>query len=634
LERKLTAILCADVHGYSRLMGDDEEATYRTLTAHRKIIDGLIEFHHGRFVGSAGDSVLAEFASVVNAVECAREVQSTLKAENASLLPERRMEFRIGINLGDVIVDGAQIYGDGVNVAARLESLAEPGGVCISGTVREQIGNKLALNYVDLGEQSVKNIAKPVRVFRLLMEPADTNPARGVRNKWPRQAVYLRRGAFSVAGLAIIVAAEVLVRHLSLRLPATSASIHLAQGQVLTLPDKPSIVVLPFTNLSGDREQEYLSDGITTDLITDLSRLPDLFVIDRNSAFTYKGKTVKVEEVGAELGVKYVLEGGLQKVGDQIRITTELVDATTGEQLWTERYDCPQRDFFARQDEIVRKIVTTLNLEVDVSQRMVFTGVGGGRTNNPDAYDDYLRGLKYASNLTKQDYLKAQQMFEKAIELDPKYAAAYVSLGYTLRFQWNWLWNEDPHPLDRAFQLAQHAIALDESLASAHGLLSAIYLSKAQFDLALGEAERAVALDPNSADSYDVLAYVLNYVGKPAEAIVAAQKAMRLDPRHRDQYLIWVGLAQTQMGQYSKAIPTVKQFQASFPNMLGSGFCFTYLMVDYVETGREKEARAEAADLLRFSPDLTHQLLMERLPLKSQSTADLFSADFRKAGLK
>ena len=380
-------------------MGEDEEATFRSLSAHRKIIDGLIECHHGRFVGSAGDSVLAEFASVVNAVECAIEIQSTLKSENASLPPERRMEFRIGINLGDVIVDGEQIYGDGVNVAARLESLAEPGGICISGTVHEQIGNKLALNYDDLGEQAVKNIAKPVRVFRVLTEPADSARARSGKNRGRRQAKYLRRGAFWVARAGDhrrgrrARAASLVAPSLHLRLP-------FAQRRVrrCLCPDKPSIVVLPFTNLSGDREQEYLSDGITTDLITDLSRLPDLFVIDRNSAFTYKGKTVKVADVGRELGVKYVLEGGLQKVGDQIRITTQLVDATTGDQLWAERYDCPRRDFFARQDEIVRKIVTTLNLEMDVSQRVVFIGVGGGRTTNPDAYDDYLRGKKYASS--------------------------------------------------------------------------------------------------------------------------------------------------------------------------------------------------------------------------------------------
>jgi adenylate cyclase len=615
-------------------MGADEEATLRTLSSHRKVISGLIEQHRGHFVNAAGDSVLAEFASVVNAVQCALEIQSTLKSENASLPPERQMEFRIGINLGDVIVEAEQIYGDGVNVAARLESLAEPGGICISGTVQEQIGNKLALRYDDLGEQVVKNIAKPVRVFRVLTEPAGTAPARNQMSKEQLAGKYLRRGVFSVAGLAIIVGTIVLVQHLSLRPAPTSASIQPARSPALpALPDKQSIVVLPFTNLSGDRAQEYLSDGITTELITDLSRFPDLFVIDRNSAFTYKGKEVKVGDVGKELGVRYVLEGGLQNAADQIRITTQLVDATTGDQLWAERYDCPQRDFFARQDEIVRKIVTTLNLAVDVSQRVTFTG-SGGRTSNPDAYDAYLRGRKFAASMTKEDYLKAQQMFEKAIELDPKYAAAYVALGYTLHFQWTWLWNQDPDPLGRAFQLAQQAIVLEESMASAHGLMSAVHLSKSQYEQALGEAERAVSLDPNSADSYNALAFVLNYLGKPAEAMEAAEKAMRLDPRHRDQYLIWIGLAETQMGQYTKAVPAVKQFQASYPNILGSGFCFTYLIVDYVELGQEKEARAEAADLLRFSPNLSYELLMQRQPLKDQKTADRFSADFKKAGLK
>jgi adenylate cyclase len=633
LERKLTAILCADVHGYSRLMGADEEATLRSLSSHRKVIAGLVEQHRGRFIDATGDSVLAEFASVVNAVECAIEIQSTLRAENASLPAERRMEFRIGINLGDVIVEGEQIYGDGVNVAARVQSLAEPGGICVSGNVQEQIGNKLAIDFFDLGEQAVKNIAKPVRVFRVLTEPADTARARS-RVRTQLAGKYLRRAAFAVAGLAIVAGAVVLAPRLSVRAPAASASAQLPlTAPPPPLPDKPSLVVLPFNNLSGDPEQEYLSDGITIDLITDLARFPDLFVIDRNSAFTYKGKTVKAGDVGRELGVKYVLEGGLQKAGDQIRISTQLVDATTGDQLWAERYECPQRDFFARQDEIVRKIVTTLNLAVDVSQRVNFTG-SGGRSNSPDAYDAYLSGKKYAASMTKEDYLKAQKMFEKAIELDPKYAAAYVSLGYTLRFQWLWLWSQDPDPLGHALELAQKAIALDDSLGSAHGLLSSVYMVKSQFDLATAEAERAVSLDPSSADVYNVLAYVLNYVGKPTEAIAAAQTAMRLDPRHRDQYLIWVGLAETQLGQYSEAIPVIKQFQASYKNILGSGFCVTYLTVDYVELGQENEAQAQVATLRQFSPDSSLQSLMQRLPFKEQTTSDLFSADFQKAGLK
>jgi adenylate cyclase len=318
LERKLTAILCADVHGYSRLMGENEEATLRSLSSHRKIIDGLIEQHRGRFVNSAGDSVLAEFASVINAVQCAVEIQGALKAENANLPSERRMEFRIGVNLGDVMVEGEQIYGDGVNVAARLESLADPGGICISGKVREEIGSKLALGYNDLGPQSVKNIAEPVRVYRVLPEAGAATRTtikgteRSLRKHW-------RGGVFSLAGLALIAAVIVFVQHLSLRPPAINASIPPAQAPALPLPDKPSIAVLPFANMSGDRDQEYFSDGITDDLTTALSRLPDLFVIARTSAFTYKGKAAKVQDISQQLGVKYILEGSVRKADNQVR---------------------------------------------------------------------------------------------------------------------------------------------------------------------------------------------------------------------------------------------------------------------------------------------------------------------------
>ena len=636
MERKLTAILCADVYGYSRLMGEDEEATLRTLSSHRKVIDSLIEQHHGRFINSAGDSVLAEFASVVNAVQCAVEVQSTLKADNANLPPERRMNFRIGINLGDVIVDGEQIYGDGVNVAARLESLAEPGGICVSDTVFTQVKNKLPFRYDDLGGQSVKNIAEPVRVYRVLMEPGTVALESGAA--WRVNNKYLRAGGFSIAVISLIAAVIVLVPHRSrvqiplASIPAASASP--VENQPLALPTNPSIAVLPFINVSGDRDQEYLSDGITIDLITDLSRLPDLFVIDRNSAFTYKGKAVKARDVSRELGVKYLLEGGIQKAADQVRITVQLVDGTTGDQLWAERYDRPVHDIFKLQDEIVRRILTTLKLELYLSQRGINLSALGARTVNLEAYDDYLQGLKYSATYTKESYLKAQEMFQKAIELDPQYGAAYVSLGYTYRFEWVWQWNPDPKILDRAFQLAQQAIALDDSLASAHGLLGIIYMSKRQFDEAINEAELAVSLDPNSADAYNSLAWVLNFAGKPVEATAAAEKAMRLDPRHRDQYLIWKGLAYTQTAHYSEAIPVIKDFQASYPNVLGSHFCHLFLVVDYVELGREKEAHSEAAKFLSYSPDLSLDELMKRTPLKDQAVSDRFYADFRKAGMK
>src|SRR5690348_8356797 len=373
-------------------MGEDEEATLRTLSSHRKLIDSLIEQHRGRFVNSAGDSVLAEFASVVNAVQCAVEIQTTLKTENANLPPERRMDFRIGVNLGDVMVDGEQIYGDGVNVAARLENLAAPGGICISRTVHENVRNKLPLNYEDLGEQAVKNIAEPIRVYRVMMDgravarTTAKTTERSLRKHW-------RAGVFSLAGLALIAAVIVFVQHLSLRPSTTTASIPTAPSPALTLPDKPSIAVLPFTNLSGDPQQEYFSDGMTGDIITALSRSPDLFVIDRASTFSYKGKPIRIQQVSRELGVRYVLEGGVQKAAGQLRVTAQLVDATSGAELWAERYDRPLQDVFSVQDELVRRIVTTMGLQLVLWDETGYQQFR--RTDNLEAYDYDLRGWEY-----------------------------------------------------------------------------------------------------------------------------------------------------------------------------------------------------------------------------------------------
>jgi adenylate cyclase len=623
VERKLTAILCADVFGYSRLMGENEEATLRTLSSHRKLIDSLIEQHRGRFVNSAGDSVLAEFASVVNAVQCAVEIQTTLKSENTNLPSERRMEFRIGVNLGDVMVDGEQIYGDGVNVAARLENLAEPGCICISGKVHDEIRSKLALGYQDLGAQQVKNITEPVRVLRVMLDggvathTAAKTTERSLRKHW-------RGGVFSLAGLALIAAVIVFVQHLSLRPPTTTASIPPAPSPGLTLPDKPSMVVLPFVNMSGDRDQEYFSDGITDDLTTALSRIPDVFVIARTSAFTYKDRAAKVQDVGRELAVKYVLEGSVRKAVNQVRITAQLVDAASGEHLWAQHYDRPLRDIFALQDDIVRRIVTTLNLQLGLREEHGF--LVRPRTDNIEAYDDVLRGYAYHWTFTQQALAKAREMFQKAVALDPKYADPYAGMGWTYFEDWAFQWNRDPQLRDRALELGRQAIALDDSNTDAYALLSAVETSEEQYDRAIADSEHAIAVDPNYTFGYVWLAEALTKSGRPADGIACTEKVMRLDPRNRDQYVLVVGLAYFAMGRYKESVSAYKQSLVRWGKSPGPHLG---LAVDYVELGRDEEARAETAEVLRFNPRFS-----PRSVFKDPALNERYIADLRKAGLK
>src|SRR5713226_3324330 len=627
MERKLTAILCADVFGYSRLMGENEEATLRILSSHRKLIDSLIEQHHGRFVNSAGDSVLAEFASVVNAVQCAVDIQTTLKAENANLPPERRMEFRIGVNSGDVMVDGEQIYGDGVNVAARLESLADPGGICISGKVHDEIRNKLALGYEDLGAQQVKNIAEPVRIFRVLPEAGawTTSKTQRVARK------YIRRGVFSVAGLALIAAGIVFLRHLFLRPPTTTASIPLQQKPSLPLPDKPSIAVLPFTNMSGDREQEYFSDGITDDLTTALSRIPDLFVIARTSAFTYKGKAAKVQDIGRELGVQYLLEGSVRKAGDTLRITAQLVDATSGDHLWAGHYDRPLRDIFLLQDEVETKIVTTLKLRLSLEKSR---GWVGQHTDNLEAYDYYLRCVGYGSSYTEEGNAKGGRMCEKALELDPAYADAYMQLGYHyfLGFGFQGSQYGGPDALDRAIRLEQQAIGLDDANAVAHALLGRLYLSRRRYDESAAEVERAIALlAPGSAFGNFWVAFTLSRSGKPAESLMYVEKAERLDPQSRGLYEFERGNDYVLLGRYREAAAVLRAYLVSWPNNQSGRL---ELVVAYIELNLPEEARAQAAEVMRISPHFSIEGQKKINALKDQSVTEHWAADWRKAGLK
>ena len=463
--RKLRAILSADVKGYSLLMADDEVHTIQTLKAYRQIMFDLIIQHSGRVIDSPGDNLLAEFGSAVDALECAVYIQKRLKKENARFVDDKRLEFRIGVNIGDVIQDGDRIYGSGVNVAARIEGLADPGGICISRNTYDQVKDKLQIGFEYLGEHEVKNIKEPVRLYKVLL---DSDP------------------------------------------PATLID------EPLELPDKPSIAVLPFVNMSGDPSQEYFSDGITEDLITDLSKVSELFVIARNSAFTFKNKTVKVQDVGKELRVRFILEGSIRKVGNRVRINAQLIDAISGGHLWAERYDRDLVDIFDLQDEVTQKIVAALTLNLTKSEEKQ---LAHRSTENLKAYDCVLRGMKEYWKYTKEGNSQAQVLFQKAIELDPYYAKAYSWLGLSLLHSWTQAWNKEPQILDRAYQIAKQALTLNDSLSEAHRILGDIYLFQKEHAKAVSEFKEAISLNPNYADALAGLADVFNWAGKPEDAI-------------------------------------------------------------------------------------------------------------------
>ncbi|NIO04326.1 MAG: tetratricopeptide repeat protein [Proteobacteria bacterium] len=576
VQRKLTAILSADVKGYSRLMGEDEVATIRTLTSYREVMSTLIQQHRGRVVDSPGDNLLAEFASVVDAVQCAVEVQREFKAKNAELSQSRRMEFRIGVNLGDVVVEGERIYGDGVNIAARIEGLADGGGICISGTVHDHIENKLDLAYDYLGEKTVKNIQKPVRVYRVRMEAHTTFPE---------------------------------------------------AREELELPDKPSIAVLPFANMSQDPEQEYFSDGITEDLITDLSKISGLFVIARNSVFTYKGKAVKVDQVSQELGVRYILEGSVRKAGNRMRITAQMVDATTGYHLWAERYDREVQNIFALQDEVTQKIVAALEVKLkkDEEKRLVHK-----ETDNPQAYDHYLRGLENLNRFTRAANSQAREMFERSIDLDQNFALAHAGLGWTYFNDWTRGWSQDPESLNESLELAKKAISLNDSLPQAHYLLGFVHLWKRQHELAIEELERVIALDPNGADGHAGLAEVLTWVGRHEEAIGRVKEAMRLNPHYPVWYLVILGWAYSVMEQFEQAIEALERARIRDPDLFSTHII---LATVYSRTERMDEARSEVEEIMRISPEFSLDMLRDRVPFIDQATFEASVEALRKAGL-
>ena len=614
--RRLAAIVSADVVGYSRLMGEDEAGTLGQLKTHRReLIDPKIAEHGGRIVKTMGDGLLIEFPSVVEAMNCSVEVQRGMAERSADIAEDRRIEFRIGINLGDIIIEGDDIFGDGVNVAARLQELADPGGICVRRTVRNQVRDKLDIAFEDMGEVKVKNIARPVRVFRVLGDPDAV--ARVARKA---NAIRTRRRLGATVAVILAMAGAGIV----VWLQPWKSEINYPES---SLSAKASIAVLPFSNLSRDPEQEYFSDGITNDLITDLSKFGDLFVIASTSVFTYKGKAVKVQEVGRDLGVRYIVEGSVQKLGERVRINAQLGDAISGQHLWANRYDEAAADLFNLQDRITKHIVRTLAVKLtDIEKERAFSKP----TRDLDAYDYVLRGRQLVSTLKREENFEARDFFRKAIERDPNYVSAYAGLGRTFQNAVRYGWTDSPQvAMQQAYELAQQAIAIDSGNAAAHRLAAAVYLTRRRYDLALVETERAIALNPNDAESHAQQGSVLLFSGHPDGAILSLETALRFDPLMDSGKLTSLGLAYYLKGRYEDATKILERGIARNPDYL---YGQTILAAVYGQLGHQERAARAAQDVRRINPFFSAGEIggLFREPADKARIAD----GLRKAGLK
>jgi TolB-like protein/class 3 adenylate cyclase/Tfp pilus assembly protein PilF len=553
VKRKLTAIFSADVEGYSRLMGEDELATVETLTSYKQTMRNLITHYRGRVVDSTGDNLLAEFASVVDAVQCAVEVQQVIASKNENLPENRRMRFRIGINLGDVIEEEDRIYGDGVNIAARVESLAEAGGICISGSAFEQIENKLALGYQYVGEHSVKNIVKPIKVYKVPMDPGAV--VAGKEEKKLSVPIWRRKGVLAVAAIALVVIIGAAIWNLYFREPPIEPASKAKMA--FPLPKKPSIAVLPFTNMSGDREQEYFSDGLTEEIITTISKVSDLFVIARHSTFSYKGKGVKIRQVAEELGVQYVLEGSVRKAKDRVRITAQLIDALTGHHLWAEHYDRELKDVLAVQDEITKEIVMALEVKLTKGEQARVFARG---TDNVEAWALGAKAMKFSRRLSKENAAKARKLLKRAIKLDPNYACLWSSLAHTHFLDARMAWTKSRgQSLKRAVECVKKALTLDPEEPFAHMIMSCIYLFQRQYEKAIAEGQRAISLDPNYADGYASLSQIMRYSGRFEEALALIEKGMRLCPKPYFFYTLNLVYAYLMLERYEEALSVSMQ---------------------------------------------------------------------------
>jgi adenylate cyclase len=627
VKRKLAAILSADVKGYSRLMSQDEVGTIRTLDAYKNAISEMVVRYKGCVVDSIGDSLMAEFGSVVDAVNCAVEVQRDLAERNAELPYNRRMEFRIGINLGDVVEEQGRIYGDGVNIAARLQSLAEGGGICISGTVYDQVKSKLGLEYEHLGEQAVKNIAEPVRVYRVLSFPGAA-AHRVVQAKSAVVSKY-RRAALAIGVILLIAVGSVLVWHFFLRPVPRPMEVASKEKMAFPLPGKPSIAVLPFVNMSEDPKQEYFSDGITENIITALSKSPYLFVIARQSTFVYKGKLVKVKQVSEELGVRYVLEGSVRRSGEKVRVTAQLIDAMTGYHLWAEQYDRNLKDIFALQDEIALKILKTVHEKLEPWQHA--RGLERG-AKNLQAFLKAMEAREHFYRSTREDNALARKLYEEVITLDPNYAFAYSGLAWThMGDLWFRTSKSPEESVKRAIELGQKAVALDESEATAHSSLGYFYTFAGQFDKAVAHVERGLHLDPNSFAVLYNAATTLASSGRPQEAIPLFHKALRVNPFPAGICFDSLSTAYRMVGRFDEAVEQAKKAAEREPEIQ---WIYLSLASACILAGREAEARAAAAEVLKINPQFSLEQYGETLPFRDRSFIDRTIDALRKAGLK
>jgi len=617
-KRKLTTIFSADVVGYSRLMEDNEEATIQTLNTYRNSMSTLIEQHRGRVVDMTGDNLMAEFSSVVDAVKCAVETQKEIRERNADLPENRRMVFRIGVNLGDIVEEDDRIYGDGVNIAARLEGLAEGGGICISGTAYDQLKHKLELGYHYLGEHRVKNIAAPVRVYKVLMEPEAAGKTIGEKRKTIKWM-----GVAAAAVLLVGLAGWYLFIEQRKRVEPASV-----EKMAYPLPDKPSVAVLPFDNLSGNPEDESIADGISDSLITALSKTPKMFVISRNSAFTYKGKPVKVRQVSEEMGVRYVLEGSLQKSNDQLRINVKLIDAIAGNHLWAEKFDRNMQDIFTLQDDITMKIITALQVNLSQGEQANIIAKG---TKNLEAYLKVLQGLQHWERVNREGDAMAQKLAKEAISLDPSYPAAYYLLSRTQFREVLLGTTKSPEmSLELSIENAKKAISLDDSFADAQAHLGWLYTMIRQHDRGIVAAERALALNPNSANTYAYLGTTLNYAGKHEQAIEMFKKSIRLSPIPSVNYLFSLCVACRDNGLYEEGISAAKKAVELETDSL---YAHTCLASCYALLGQNDKAKIEAAEVMRIDPKFSVANIKRQAPYRDQADTELLIRSLRMAGL-